>query len=739
MPNTNPKNPRAILVGLVLVLLLALPIIGLVNVIRHPVTSPTHYKNASGAPYTPYNSSNPTARTQIVTTPSRGFSGVGTSPLAGSTQVLDPTLPIGVKTASLGFLYSSVTNHQVSAVTIDPTQDLAFFSLGKVHYAAAYLDPSGSSVSAFLLAHNVNVTIGQVTGPYPTGSSSFPWFYSMLVVMALLALAVRIITRRNKAQDLKNLPNGDTMTLDAAKKGPGATHGSLVQAEIPDVTFQDVAGVEEATFLLAEFVQFLTDPTPFDAVGASIPKGALLTGPPGTGKTLLARAVAGEAKVPFFAASGADFAEIYVGTGPKRVRELFAKARLAGPSILFIDEIDAIAKRRSNGAHAGDSERESTLIALLNEMDGFRKSNVVVIAATNRPDVLDPALTRPGRLDRRIEVPLPDRRGREHILRIHALTRPVAPNVDFEAIARRTSSMSGADLAQVVNEAAIEAARARLGEITPAHFDAAIATVAMGRARTSALVTDHDRLVTAWHEAGHTVCAYVQDAADKPVSVSIIPRGPAGGVTWMSEGDEIFMQRSKASARLVTALGGRAAEELLLGEDYTQGAYGDLSTATELAFSMATRYGMTSLGLMVRDPEKFGSSVNDGVLPVVEDLLSGALDAARAILVSHRDFMDHLVAALLEEDTLNAKDIERIYRAVSTPGAASPRAILDSQCVSRVAPTTPAAPRVPVHTTILGPAFNHTPTPTPSFLERVGSWVSSLGRRARSHPTPDPS
>ena len=643
-----------------------------------------------------------------------------------SAQVIDPTLPIGVKSTSLGTLYADVRSHEVTSATIDPTQDLVFFSIKKNHYAAAYIDASGASLSAYLLAHGVNAKIAQVTGRYPSSPLS-PWPF-LLVALLIGIPPVSLLHRHNKKseQDAK-APNGDTMTLEAAKKGPGAKHGSLVQATIPDVTFADIAGAEEATFLMAEFVQFLTDPAPFDAVGATIPKGALLTGPPGTGKTLLARAVAGEAKVPFFAASGADFAEIYVGTGAKRVRELFAAARLAGPSILFIDEIDAIAKKRASGGHPGDSERESTLIAFLNEMDGFRKSNVIVIAATNRPDVLDPAITRPGRLDRRIEVPLPDRRGREHILRIHALTRPIDPAVDFEAIARRTSSMSGADLAQVVNEAAIEAARATRSSLTPADFDSAVSTVAMGRARTSALVTDRDRLVTAWHEAGHTVCAYVQDAADKPVSVSIIPRGPAGGVTWMSEGDELFMQRSKAAARLVTALGGRAAEELLLGDDYTQGAYGDLTSATDLAHAMVTRYGMTSLGLMVRDPDKFGAAAVEGVLPVVNDMLDGALATARSILSSNREFFDQLVTALLAEDTLNAKDIDRIYALVVSPSPRSPRAIIDSLPVASV-PASPPHPRVPLYTLSPFPVAES----RPGLLARIGAYLSAISKVNRS-------
>jgi len=651
-----------------------------------------------------------------------GPQGVQSTPttIAPSTGSYIPVLP-GQHLGTLGQLYALTAANKVSATTLDVSSYLLVYTAAHRNYVAAFLPDMGTSITNYLLAHHVNVQIGVVdpVAPVPT---PFPWLAAVIVFLLLFALTLSILFhQQNKKAELR----GDYTRAATGPQGVGASHANLLQADVPSTRFSDVAGAEEALADLAEFVEILAAPEHFTAVGASLPKGALLCGPPGTGKTLLARAVAGEAGVPFFAVSGADFTEIYVGVGAKRVRELFARARKAGRAIIFIDEVDAIARRRSDNVQGGDSERDNTLIALLNEMDGFRDSEVIVLAATNRPDILDPAITRPGRLDRRVEVPLPDRRGREKILAVHTREKPVSRSVDLEHLARRTSGMSGAELAQVVNEAAIEAGRARAKVITSRHFDQAIETVAMGRARTSALVTEADRTVTAWHEAGHTVCAYVQDAADKPVSVSIIPRGPAGGVTWMAEGDELFLQRSKASARLVTALGGRAAEERLLGEDFTQGAYGDLQSATQLATAMATRYGMTNLGLMVRDPQVLGQAASDGVTEVVEELLVGALERSRALLEEYRPFFDGLVTALLDQETLSASEIDAIYAATMKSSQSSPRAILTTTQPERVATgSTTRVVSVPVPAAAISPA---PPVPAaPSRTSRLVDVVIAL-------------
>ena len=337
-----------------------------------------------------------------------------------------------------------------------------------------------------------------------------------------------------------------------------------------------------------------------------MPRGFLLVGPPGTGKTLLARAVAGEAGVPFYSAAGSDFSEMFVGVGAARVRDLFAKAKKTG-GIVFLDEIDSVGRARNGNAPGGgaNDERESTLNALLVEMDGFSKeNNVVIVAATNRPDILDPALTRAGRFDRQVTVAPPDRRGRTRLLDLYAKDRSMGPDVDFVALARRTPGLTGADICNLVNQAALEAARGKRGVINSGDFDEALATVVMGRARKSAIVTDRDREVTAWHEAGHTVAALVLPDANDPVQVTIVPRGPAGGVTWMGGDDNSFLTRSQARAQLVVALGGRAAEELLLDGDFTQGASGDLQSATGLATQMVTKWGMSNMGLVAMDTDR---------------------------------------------------------------------------------------------------------------------------------------
>ena len=569
-------------------------------------------------------------------------------------------------TIPLAAAYSYVTGNEAKSISLDTATNKARIVLKNGKSVSADI-PAGDMTKAenFFITSGTPFVVTDSTKPLPAPTPTGSVLPFLLIVGALGGLiAIGAAVRKRYAQEMAG------SAAAGAKSDPGkkAEDGLAV---IPETRFTDVAGVDEAVMDLSEVVQFLRDPERFASVGAVMPKGALLCGPPGTGKTLLARAVAGEAGCDFFTASGADFTEIYVGVGAKRVRELFAKAKKSEKAIIFIDEIDAMAKKRSDSANGGDSERDSTLIALLNEMDGFHASNVVVLAATNRPDILDPAVMRPGRFDRRVEVPLPDRRARQKIIEVHASRRPVTDDVDFELLGRRTPGMSGAELSQIVNEACIEAARRGDVVVNADCFEHAIATVSMGRARHSAVVTDADRMVTAWHEAGHTVCAYVQEAADKPVSVSIIPRGPAGGVTWMSEGDEQFMKRSKAKARLVTALGGRAAEHMLLGDDFTQGAYGDLMSATELATNMAARFGMTDLGLMVRDPDRV-AIVNNDLHVIVESMLVKALEDAQALLEEHRPFVERLVAELLEHETLDAEQIQAVFDEIEVPARERP-------------------------------------------------------------------
>jgi cell division protease FtsH len=434
--------------------------------------------------------------------------------------------------------------------------------------------------------------------------------------------------------------------------------------DVPSTRFEDVAGADEALTEMAELVEFLKDGDRFTRVGAKPPRGALLVGPPGTGKTLLARAVAGEAGVPFFALAGSDFVETFAGVGAKRVRELFDKAREVGSAIVFIDEIDAIGRVRSSGSVSGaDSERENTLVAMLDQMDGFDTDHrIIVLAATNRADVLDPALTRPGRLDRQIQVPAPDRRARTAILGVHTRAKPIRDDVDLVSLARRTPGMSGADLAQVVNEACMEAARRTQDVVDSDCFDAAVATVALGRARTSALVTDFDRKVTAWHEAGHTLAALLLPDADDPVQVSIVPRGPAGGVTWMSGNDDIFLTRAKALADLRVSMAGRAAEEILLDGEYTQGAHGDLDAATRRALAMVTKYGMSRLGYLLVDDEtvRMGGPVAQQVREVAEEMLAEAHEDAYSLLSSHHVLLTAVARELLDRENLTLRELRQI-------------------------------------------------------------------------------
>jgi cell division protease FtsH len=381
--------------------------------------------------------------------------------------------------------------------------------------------------------------------------------------------------------------------------------------------------------------------------------------------------VAGEAGVPFYSAAGSDFSEMFVGVGAARVRDLFAKAKKTG-GIVFLDEIDSVGRARNGNAPGGggaNDERESTLNALLVEMDGFTKeTNVVIVAATNRPDILDPALTRAGRFDRQVMVAPPDRRGRTRLLDLYSKDRNMGPDVDFVALARRTPGLTGADICNLVNQAALEAARAKRGIISSADFDEALATVMMGRARKSAVVTDRDREVTAWHEAGHTVAALVLPDANDPVQVTIVPRGPAGGVTWMGGDDNSFLTRSQARAQLVVALGGRAAEELLLDGDFTQGASGDLQSATGLATQMVTQWGMSNMGLVAMDPDRivFGG-IGDKVHAEIDGMLNEALQSARTLLADHRNLFDAVVRELLDEDTVDIDRLKAIWTEVQSP------------------------------------------------------------------------
>jgi cell division protease FtsH len=452
----------------------------------------------------------------------------------------------------------------------------------------------------------------------------------------------------------------------------------LITKDMPKTTFADVAGADEAVEELQEIKEFLAEPAKFQAVGAKIPKGVLLYGQPGTGKTLLARAVAGEAGVPFFSISGSDFVEMFVGVGASRVRDLFEQAKENAPAIVFIDEIDAVGRHRGAGMGGGHDEREQTLNQLLVEMDGFDvRGGVILIAATNRPDVLDPALLRPGRFDRQIQVDAPDLAGREKILSVHSRGKPLAADVDLTTVARRTPGFTGADLANVLNEAALLTARANEKQITNASMDEAIDRVIAGPQRRTRLMSENEKLITAYHEGGHALVAAAMPHNDPVQKVTILPRGRALGYTMvMPDEDKYSQTRSEMLDKLAHMLGGRAAEELIF-HDPTTGAGNDIEKATNLARAMVTQYGMTErlgaiklgssggepfLGRDMGHQRDYSEEIAGIVDEEVKKLLATAHQEAFDLLEENRDVLDALVLALLEKETLGKEEIAEIFK-----------------------------------------------------------------------------
>jgi cell division protease FtsH len=460
----------------------------------------------------------------------------------------------------------------------------------------------------------------------------------------------------------------------------GKSRAKMVTKETSSVTFADVAGVDEAIEELQEIKDFLRSPKKYQDLGAKIPHGVLLYGPPGTGKTLVAKAVAGEAGVPFFSISGSDFVEMFVGVGASRVRDLFEQAKQSAPAIIFVDEIDAVGRHRGTGVGGGNDEREQTLNQLLVEMDGFgSESNVILIAATNRPDVLDPALLRPGRFDRQVGVGAPDLKGREQILQVHAKNKPLAEDVALTTIARRTPGFTGADLANVLNEAALLAARLNRTEINDEILDEAIDRVIGGPQRKSALMKDQERLVTAYHEAGHALVAGSLNYADPVTKITILPRGRALGYTMvMPQEDRYSISRNQLLDQIAYAMGGRIAEEIVF-QDPTTGASNDFEKATATARMMVTKYGMSasigsiSLGSGASEPflgrelatgHNYSDEMAQQVDKEVKAILDTAANEAYQALILNRTVLDQLAKELLEHETLNQPEIERIFKKV---------------------------------------------------------------------------
>jgi cell division protease FtsH len=498
--------------------------------------------------------------------------------------------------------------------------------------------------------------------------------------------------------------------------GFGKSKARLLTEKAGRVTFLDVAGVDEAKEEVEEIVDFLRDPQKFQRLGGRIPKGALLVGPPGTGKTLLARAIAGEANVPFFTISGSDFVEMFVGVGASRVRDMFEQAKKSAPCIVFIDEIDAVGRHRGAGLGGGNDEREQTLNQLLVEMDGFEANEgIILIAATNRPDVLDPALLRPGRFDRQVVVPNPDIIGREKILKVHVRNVPLAPNVDLKIIARGTPGFSGADLANLVNEAALMAARRNKRLVTMAEFDDANDKVMMGAERRSTAMTQAEKELTAYHEAGHAILALNVPSADPLHKATIIPRGRAlGMVMQLPEGDRYSLDFTQMTSRLAILMGGRVAEELVFGkEKVTSGAASDIEQATKLARMMVTRWGLSEalgtvaygenqdevfLGYQVSRQQNVSEETSRKIDTEIKRLVEAGYSEAQQILEDKRPDLETLAKGLLEFETLTGDEIKDLL--------AGKRPTRESV----IEPTTPRGSAVP-------PAGKPRPRPEPGGLE----------------------
>ncbi len=471
----------------------------------------------------------------------------------------------------------------------------------------------------------------------------------------------------------------------------GKSRARMFSGEHPTVTFQDVAGVEESKQELAEVVEFLKEPQKFIQLGARIPKGVLLVGPPGTGKTLLAKAVSGEAGVPFFSISGSEFVEMFVGVGASRVRDLFDQAKRHSPCIVFVDEIDAVGRQRGAGLGGSHDEREQTLNQMLVEMDGFdTDTNVIIIAATNRPDILDPALLRPGRFDRRVTLDRPDMKGREAILKVHVKGKPLDPSVDLGSLARGTPGFVGADLENLVNEGAILAARRNKKSIGQTDLEEAIERVVMGPERKSRLISDEEKRIIAYHEAGHAVVMNAIPEADPVQKITIVGRGQAGGLTWYRpEDDRLLTSRKKMVASLAGLLGGRVAEELVF-DDITSGASNDIERVTQVARMMVTRMGMSSeMGLMtygqkeeliflgreISEQRDYSEAIAEKIDAEVRKMVDESYKLTKKLLTKYRDRLDAVAQKLLEVETLSREEFEAIFPPPAPKKSGTPQVI----------------------------------------------------------------
>jgi cell division protease FtsH len=573
-----------------------------------------------------------------------------------------------------------VNDGNVRSVTMTSTTDRNSLITGRLADGGVFRTtaPADASVSSTLIDKGVDVQVKADEG----SSIWLLMLYNSLPLLLIIGISFFVMRQMQK-------------NAGSGAMGFGKSRARMLTEKQGRVTFADVAGIDEAREELQEIVEYLKDPGKFARLGGKIPKGALLVGSPGTGKTLLARAIAGEAGVPFFTISGSDFVEMFVGVGASRVRDMFDQAKKSAPCIVFIDEIDAVGRHRGAGLGNGNDEREQTLNQLLVEMDGFEANEgIIIIAATNRPDVLDPALLRPGRFDRQVVVPRPDIDGREAILKVHMKKVPLAPDVDARIIARGTPGFSGADLANLVNEAALLAARKGKRLVAAHEFEEAKDKVLMGTERKSMVMTEDEKRMTAYHEAGHAVVALHEEASDPIHKATIIPRGRAlGMVMRLPERDNYSYHRDKMYANLAVAMGGRVAEELIFGyQKVSSGAASDIQYATGLARDMVTRWGLSdALGpLQYAEPEEevfLGYSVNRTrhmsnetaqlIDKEIRRLVDDAYEKAKTCLSENREQLESLAQALLEYETLSGEEI---------------RALMEGRSIDRSGPTGAAIP-----------------------------------------------
>ena len=554
-----------------------------------------------------------------------------------------------------------------SAVLTDKNQTIQITAKNGQQYQADFITGQGQQLQQLL---QKEYDAGNLPGGYDVQipkSSTLITLLETFIPYVLFALFFFFL--------LTQMQGGGSRVMNFGK-----SKAKLITKDTPKTTFADVAGADEAIEELQEIKEFLQNPAKFQAIGAKIPKGVLLYGPPGTGKTLLARAVAGEAGVPFYSISGSDFVEMFVGVGASRVRDLFEQAKANAPAIVFVDEIDAVGRHRGAGLGGGHDEREQTLNQMLVELDGFdTKGGVIVIAATNRPDILDPALLRPGRFDRQIVVAQPDLTGRKGILKVHARGKPIAPDADLDIIARRTPGFTGADLANVINEAALLTARHNGKQITMASLEEAIDRVMAGPERKSVLLSESERKLIAYHEGGHALVGHAMAHADPVHKVTIIPRGRALGYTQaLPTEDKFLVTRAEMQDQLAMLLGGRTAEELIFHEP-TSGAANDIEKATQIARSMVTEYGMSErlgarklgsgdaepfLGMDRSHSRDYSEEIASSIDEEIKRLIEGAHDEAWEVLVEYRDVLDALVLRLLDKETVARKEVLELFATV---------------------------------------------------------------------------